>query len=223
MIIKIPVVPYVPLCKRTQSAKPLTVKSDTDEATRTHSSKPKIETTPSIKSYQTLLEQEGIIGNQIRLTKDPTLYKERESVQIKIHAMAHCIVQDPELMAKAKEIDLHFNIERMAILHNTPRPSKELEALSKPMQSQESPKESPLIIEYLKLKKTFDEVGFTTQKGWDALESLEKVCHEIHKVPDLCAQVKLQSEKMFEDIHSRAESYAADLKPSLKKGIKHKI
>jgi ATP-dependent exoDNAse (exonuclease V) alpha subunit len=207
--------------KLTENDKLLPVKSDTDETTRIHSSEPEVDTTPSIESYQTLLEQEGIIGNQIRLTKDPTLYKERESVQLKIQSMAHSMFQDPELMAKAKEIDLHFNIERMAAWHNSPRPSSELSSPSR--QVQEPSKESPLITEYLKLKKTYEEVGFTTQAGRDALGGMNVVCHKIAQDTHLYEQVKSQSKEMYENIQLRAGYYETDLKRTLKKGIKYKL
>jgi hypothetical protein len=54
------------------------------------------------------------------------------------------------------------------------------------------------------------------------LYALDKVCYEIRK-DALCEQMKSQSTKIFKDIQSRAESYEVDLKPTLKKGIKHKI
>jgi len=130
-------------------------------------------------------------------------------------------IKDPHMMAKAKEVDMHMSIERMALLHGRPRPSKELP--SSPEQTHKPPKESLLITEYHKLNKAYDEAGSSTQTRIEVLYALDKVCYEIHKDTDLYDQVKFQSEKIFEDVQSRAESYEADLKPSLKKGIKYKI
>ncbi|MBL0942420.1 MAG: toprim domain-containing protein [Alphaproteobacteria bacterium] len=177
------------------------------------------ETVPSIEAYQDLLRERRYLSQ--RGKQDPEIHEAREVIQDKINAMAHSLVQDPQMMAKAKEVDLHMSIERMALLHGRSKPSKELPSNSE--QTHKLLKESSLMTEYHRLNKAYDEAGASTQTRIEGLYALDKVCYEIGKDSALCDQVKSQSEKLFEDIHSRAKSYEEELKPTLKKGIKLKI
>jgi hypothetical protein len=190
--------------------------------------------TPSVEGYQALLKQRRHLSERGE-EEDLQLVKDREIIQDKIYAMAHQLIQDPQMMSKAKEVDMHMSIERMAAYHDRPKQIKEVKlphsTQSETLTSSKDKEHPPLIQEYIELQETRRKIGFATlaktseqaAQCREVAKAIEITAYKISQNAELCSHVQSNLPKLYEGIQVQAGFHEAELKPRLTKSIDYEM